>query len=303
MIGENIVSISQETYQMKRFILIFTINLFFTAIGYFIGTTGNTPTPVISSCEDTPNLVKDDTKEEPVVEVIDNTPPHKNPGIQANNNDDDIGYLISSTEADDRMNALFFIWRTNLVNAFTSEINNLANTDKNTKINSFAKWILEFPDNQSLRDKQQAAIAITDSNDLELQLKNSLAENTHETQQLNQNLSANSYKITKINQLSKEEQLSYVKELSHSQEDSAIKALCELVLNYEPNIKNAAINELFSLLESHTGHFDIIMNSLQGNQGYLNTEQLDTLNLLSAGNSHQETPIDTQSLDKLDVPM
>jgi hypothetical protein len=235
--------------------------------------------------------------------VIDNTPPHENPGIQANNNDDDIGYLISSTEADDRMNALFFIWRTNLVNAFTSEINNLANTDKNTKINSFAKWILEFPDNQSLRDKQQAAIAITDSNDLELQLKNSLAENTHETQQLDQNLSENSYKITKINQLSKEEQLSYVKELSHSQEDSAIKALCELVLNYEPNIKNAAINELFSLLESHTGHFDIIMNSLQGNQGYLNTEQLDTLNLLSAGNSHQETPIDTQSLDKLDVPM
>ncbi|MEJ2422855.1 MAG: hypothetical protein P8101_00125 [Candidatus Thiodiazotropha sp.] len=288
---------------MKRFILIFTINLFFTAIGYLIGTTGNTPTTVISSCEDTPNLVKGDTKEEPVVEVIDNTPPHENPGIQANNNDDDIGYLISSTEADDRMNALFFIWRTNLVNAFTSEINNLANTDKNTKINSFAKWILEFPDNQSLRDKQQAAIAITDSNDLELQLKNSLAENTHETQQLDQNLSANSYKITKINQLSKEEQLSYVKELSHSQEDSAIKALCELVLNYEPNIKNAAINELFSLLESHTGHFDIIMNSLQGNQGYLNTEQLDILNLLSAGNSHQETPIDTQSLDKLDVPM
>jgi hypothetical protein len=288
---------------MNRFILIFTINLFFTVIGYLIGTTGNTPTPVISSCEGPPNLIKDNSKEEPAVEMIDNTPSSENSGIQANNNDDDIGYLISSTEADDRMNALFFIWRTNLVNAFTSEINNLANTDKNKKINSFAKWILEFPDNQSMRDKQQASVALTDYNDPELQLKNSLTENTLETQQLDQKISENPYKTDKINQLSKEEQLSFVKELSHSQEDSAIKALCELVLNYEPNIKNAAIKELFSLLESHTGHFDLIMNSLQGNQGLLSTEQLDTLNLLSASDSHQETPHDMESLDILDVPM
>jgi hypothetical protein len=288
---------------MNRFILIFTINLFFTVIGYLIGTTGNTPTPVISSCEGPPNLIKDNSKEEPAVEMIDNTPSSENSGIQANNNDDDIGYLISSTEADDRMNALFFIWRTNLVNAFTSEINNLANTDKNKKINSFAKWILEFPDNQSMRDKQQASVALTDYNDPELQLKNSLTENTLETQQLDQKISENPYKTDKINQLSKEEQLSFVKELSHSQEDSAIKALCELVLNYEPNIKNAAIKELFSLLESHTGHFDLIMNNLQGNQGLLSTEQLDTLNLLSASDSHQETPHDMESLDILDVPM
>jgi hypothetical protein len=288
---------------MNRLILIFTINLFFTAIGYFIGTTGNTPTPVISSCENTPNLIKYDTKEEPEVKLIDNTPPSENSSLHENNNNDDIGYLISSTEADDRMNALFFIWRTNLVNAFTSEITNLANTDKNTKINSFAKWIIEFPDNQSLLGKQQAAVELTDYNDPESQLKNSLTENTLETQQLDQKISENPYNTNRINQLSKEEQLSFVKELSHSQEDSAIKALCELAVNYEPNIKNAAIKELFYLLESHTGHFDQIMNSLQGNQGHLSTEQIDTLNLLSESNSHHEISHDIESLDKLDAPM
>ncbi len=199
----------------------------------------------------------------------------------ADESESDISAQLSAPNTDDRLNALYFVWRNHMTNQYQTQIAHLANDDTDLQVSSFAQWILGGVTDTALTETSSAEITITDVNNPDDQLKAALIADPYQFQQSNQQPKEDQRLLDKLPQFTEEEQLAYIKELSESQEDVAVSALNELVLHYDPVIKNAAIEGLFSLLEMRTGHFDSIVNSLNSNLAYLNEEQIQLFNKLS----------------------
>ncbi len=199
----------------------------------------------------------------------------------ADESESDISAQLSAPNTDDRLNALYFVWRNHMTNQYQTQIAHLANDDTDLQVSSFAQWILGGVTDTALTETSSAEITITDVNNPDDQLKAALIADPYQFQQSNQQPKEDQRLLDKLPQLTEEEQLAYIKELSESQEDVAVSALNELVLHYDPVLKNAAIEGLFSLMEMRTGHFDSIVNSLNNNLAYLNEEQIQLFKKLS----------------------
>lgn len=199
----------------------------------------------------------------------------------ADESESDISAQLSAPNTDDRLNALYFVWRNHMTNQYQTQIAHLANDDTDLQVSSFAQWILGGVTDTALTETSSAEITITDVNNPDDQLKAALIADPYQFQQSNQQPKEDQRLLDILPQLTEEEQLAYIKELSESQEDVAVSALNELVLHYDPVLKNAAIEGLFSLMEMRTGHFDSIVNSLNNNLAYLNEEQIQLFKKLS----------------------
>jgi hypothetical protein len=201
----------------------------------------------------------------------------------------DISAQLSAPNADDRLDALYFVWRNHLTDQYQNEIAHMASEDTDLQICAFAQWVLGEETDSVLAETSPAEITITDINNPDDQLKAALIADPYQFQQANQQPHEDQRLLDRLPQLTEDEQLAYIKELSESQEDDAVSALNELVLHYDPILKNAAIEGLFSLLEMRTGHFDSIVNSLKNNLAYLNEEQLQVFNRLSQPDTSSST--------------
>jgi hypothetical protein len=78
--------------------------------------------------------------------------------------------------------------------------------------------------------------------------------------------------------LPEDQQLAYIQKLVESQEDAAVVALNDLILNDNPPVQKAAIDGLLSLLEMRTGHFALIAENIEQNSVFLNGDQLERFN-------------------------
>jgi hypothetical protein len=78
-----------------------------------------------------------------------------------------------------------------------------------------------------------------------------------------------------------------------------IQTLSELVSNYNPTLQDAAIEELLSLLEIHTGHFDMIVRSLERDQEYLSIEQLQRFKQLTQSDNESNKSGKNQSAQQI----
>jgi hypothetical protein len=166
---------------MKRLIAIVMLSLSLIVAGYLVGVYINNPMPSEAIYQTIPPHEKQNYTVESVEPELSQTDIPDSHIIEPNNNDADIATQLKSQNDSDRMNALFFIWRTNLVNAFLDEVQTLAIEDENHQINTSVKT--ELP------DSKQTGIVITNIDDPEEQLKSSLVENAYEYVQSDEELS------------------------------------------------------------------------------------------------------------------
>lgn len=132
------------------------------------------------------------------------------------------------------------------------------------------------PDNR--REHPAAlAVSISDFDNPDEQIRQVLTEASHAFTQTNEQLVEDPDPLDPIFRLTEDQQLAYVQKLVESQEDSAIVALNDLILNDNPPIQHAAIDGLIALLEMRTGHFAMIAENLEQNAVFLDGEQLRRL--------------------------
>lgn len=120
-------------------------------------------------------------------------------------------------------------------------------------------------------------ITISDFDNPDEQISATLMEQPDAFTQANEQRVEDPDPLEPIFQLTQEQQLVYIQRLVESQEDAAIVALNDLILNDNPPIQQAAIDGLISLLEMRTGHFAMIAENLGQNSVFLNEEQLQKL--------------------------
>jgi hypothetical protein len=120
-------------------------------------------------------------------------------------------------------------------------------------------------------------ITITDFDSPDEQIRLVLTEESNAFTQINEQLVEDADPLDPIFHLTEDQQLVHIQKLVESQEDSAIVALNDLILNDNPPIQHAAIDGLISLLEMRTGHFAVIAENLEQNAVFLNEEQLQKL--------------------------
>lgn len=120
-------------------------------------------------------------------------------------------------------------------------------------------------------------INLSDFDNPDEQIQLSLNASPETFTQSNEQLTEDQDMLAPLYQLEGEQQLAYVQKLVESQEDSAIVALNDLILNDGTPLQDAAINGLISLLEMRTGHFDVIAANLAQNAVFLNEKQLQKL--------------------------
>src|SRR5687768_8510520 len=101
-------------------------------------------------------------------------------------------------------------------------------------------------------------ITLSDFDNPDEQISLTLMEQPNTFTQTNEQLIEDPDPLESILQLPQEQQLVYIHKLVESQEDSAVVALNDLILNDNPPIQHAAIDGLISLLEMRTGHFAMI---------------------------------------------
>lgn len=120
-------------------------------------------------------------------------------------------------------------------------------------------------------------INLSDFDNPDEQIKLVLTADAETFTQDNEKIIENTDPLEPMFQLPEDQQLAYVHKLVASQEDSAIVALNDLILNDGTPIQEAAINGLISLLEMRTGHFAMIAENLTQNAVFLNDKQLQKL--------------------------
>jgi hypothetical protein len=290
---------------MKHLIIMTALGLSFSVTGFLLGKSVNKPIPLETTCNYTEpaivdlapvNVVKTDFAETATCEnLIDETNPH----------DIDIESQLVSQNDDDRMDALFFIWRTNLVDDFSPAIEKLAKEDPNQHIVKFARWILNPLLMTESDNHNQPETIITNFDNPEEQLKDSLVKDTFQFTQSDEklpNLSKKDNLLDALYQLPEDEQIIYLNDLSRSQEDAAIEVLFEVISHYNTNLKNAAIEELLMLLADRTGHFDMITETLKNHQYDLSDEQQHRFALLSAETSREVSKYTLKSVVELEAP-
>jgi hypothetical protein len=76
-----------------------------------------------------------------------------------------------------------------------------------------------------------------------------------------------------------------------------------LTSHYNPDLKNAAIEELLSLLEYRTGHFDMINRKLENYQTLLSDDQRQRFTQLSARNTRDISDQIRKPAVELNPPM
>lgn len=217
----------------------------------------------------------------------------------------DIETQLVSENDDDRMDALFYIWRTNLVEDFSPEIEKIAKADTNQYIVTFAQWIVNSQLMTESINSKQPEIVITDYENIEDQLKGSLVEDIFQFAQTDGKLPSPNQKdilLDTLYQLPEEEQIAYINDLSRSQEDAAIEALFEVVSHYNPNLKHAAIEELLTQLANRTGHFDIITEGLKKHQNDLSDDQQQRFAILSTENQQEVSGHTLETIVELEMP-
>lgn len=123
----------------------------------------------------------------------------------------------------------------------------------------------------------RSEITISDFDNPDEQISVTLMEQPNAFTQANEQWVEDPDPLEPIFQLTQEQQLVYIQKLVESQEDAAIVALNDLILNDNPPIQQAAIDGLISLLEMRTGHFAMIAENLGQNSVFLNEAQLQKL--------------------------
>lgn len=118
---------------------------------------------------------------------------------------------------------------------------------------------------------------ITDFDNPDEQLKLTLTDAPTAFTQANEQLVEDPDPLAPLFSMPEDQQLVYIQKLVASQEDAAVAALNDLILNDHPPVQNAAIDGLLSLLEMRTGHFAVIAANLEQNAVFLNGEQLQRL--------------------------
>jgi hypothetical protein len=98
----------------------------------------------------------------------------------------DIENQLFALNVDDRLNALYFIWRKHLTNQYQNEIERLASGDEDLQVSAFAQWILGKTDDTEITETTQSEIIITDFNNPYDQLKSSLVASPYQYQHSNQ---------------------------------------------------------------------------------------------------------------------
>jgi hypothetical protein len=207
------------------------------------------------------------------------------------NNSNLIDYLNHS-DADSRLNALFFIWRHDKVQELSDDIAQLAKDDPDQLVSSFAKWTLQDKNNTEYLlltndNPSQPNPTVSDYVDPDTQIAQSLTEDPYLYEQGNEVSGAEQNLLEPMHQLPEEEKLEYVKELVELHEDQSIQALTELISHYNPKLQTAAIEGLINLLEMQTGHFDTIAKSLEDNHVYLSDDQLSKFRSLTQTNDEE----------------
>lgn len=207
----------------------------------------------------------------------------------------DIIARLKSPQASDRQDALYIIWRKQIADRHQSEIEAIADEDMDSRTASFAQWILGIAPDMEASGPSRPEFILTDFSSPDKQLKSTLIANTTQYQQANQRPQEDRRPSQEIQSLPEEEQLAYIKKLTESQDDAAVSELNELVLHYNPILKDAAIEGLLSLLEMRTGHFDAIARGLEQNMVYLNDDQIRKFRQLTQdGNSSSNQAIPEQ---------
>lgn len=120
-------------------------------------------------------------------------------------------------------------------------------------------------------------IDLTDFDNPDEQIQSVLTADLYAFGQAGERLVENPDPLEPMFDLPPEQQLDYVKILVDSQEDSAIAALNDLILNDDTAIQNAAIEGMLNLLEMRTGHDETIAQHLAQNSVFLSEEQLNKL--------------------------
>jgi hypothetical protein len=198
-----------------------------------------------------------------------NISPNKN-----NLSESDIISQLSDSNIASRLEALFHIWRYHLANHYHDEISNLAYGETDQQVSSLALWILQDGTDREITTPSQNDLTLSDYQDPEQQIFQSLNEDTNQHLQSNEISGEEIDFLEPMQELTEEEQIEYIKELTELHEDQGVEALIALIKHYNPEIKNTAIDGLISLLEIQTGHFDMIAKSLEAHDVFLNDVQL-----------------------------
>ncbi len=185
----------------------------------------------------------------------------------------DIGLLLSGDDVEMRLDALFWVWRHHKESEFSNDIAYVAAHDENSQVRSLAIWIQgEEHEVKSIVSTSEESSEIDYDNPDE-QVRQLLVEDDYKYQQVNEQLDNQPDLLEPLYQLNGKQQQEYIEALVASEEDAAVVALNELIVDPDPKLQHAAIEGLLAKLEMHTGHFSMISQMLEQNVVFLNDDQ------------------------------
>jgi hypothetical protein len=260
---------------MKPILIKSTFALLLLLVGFFIGQAGSNHTRTVIEAEkcNTADSVSANTR--PIERQAVKAEAAQISSIKPTDGDDaDMTLRLSDSDADVRLNALVSVWRSRMTGEYENEIEKMAREDGDAQLRSFAQWILGRSQEAEIDQARQSNIMVTDYQSPDEQIRQSLTWDSYQFQEASDRLNDEQNALDTLYQLSEEEQLEYVNKLVDSQEDAAVNTLEGLVAYYDPTLRDIAINGLLSILASHTGHFDMIVENLDRNSALLNQAQL-----------------------------
>jgi hypothetical protein len=260
---------------MKPILIKSTFALLLLLVGFFIGQAGSNHTRTVIEAEkcNTTDSVSANTR--PIERQAVKAEAAQISSIKPTDGDDaDMTLRLSDSDAVVRLNALVSVWRSRMTGEYENEIEKMAREDGDAQLRSFAQWILGRSQEAEIDQARQSNIMVTDYQSPDEQIRQSLTWDSYQFQEASDRLNDEQNALDTLYQLSEEEQLEYVNKLVDSQEDAAVNTLEGLVAYYDPTLRDIAINGLLSILASHTGHFDMIVENLDRNSALLNQAQL-----------------------------
>ncbi|OZG71746.1 hypothetical protein BTA51_19085 [Hahella sp. CCB-MM4] len=195
----------------------------------------------------------------------------------------DIRRLLSDADREVRLQALFWVWRHQLKEQYEHEIDFLT-ADSDSQIKSLALWVLgkEHRVESTASSSPGTALAphttpAIESEDPDEQVRQLLVEDDYNFQQVNEQIGNEQDLLEPLYQLEAKQQQEYIEGLVVSEEDAAVLALNELIVDPDPKLQKAAIDGLLAKLEMRTGHYSLISQMLEKNVVFLNDDQREKL--------------------------
>jgi hypothetical protein len=260
---------------MKPILIKSTFALLLLLVGFFIGQAGSNHTRTVIEVEKCNTADSVSVNAWPITRQAVKAEVTQISSVKPADGDDaDMALRLSDSDADVRLNALVSVWRSRMTGEYENEIEKMAREDGDAQLRSFAQWILGRSQEAEIDQARQSNIMVTDYQSPDEQIRQSLTWDSYQFQEASDRLNDEQNALDTLYQLSEEEQLEYVNKLVDSQEDAAVNTLEGLVAYYDPTLRDIAINGLLSILASHTGHFDMIVENLDRNSALLNQAQL-----------------------------